>query len=44
MLNARLSQIAGVGADSWDDLRQTARKCFTALAGDTSPFVAINAR
>jgi hypothetical protein len=30
-------------ADSWEDLRQTARKCFTALAGDTSPFVAINA-
>jgi hypothetical protein len=30
--------------DSWEDLRQTARICFTALAGDTSPFVAINAR
>lgn len=30
--------------EGWEDLRQTARKCFRALAGDTSPFVALNAK
>lgn len=30
--------------DAWEELRQRARRCYSSLAGDRSPFVAITAR